>query len=102
MLREIPLDETIHKVLLNELKLIFPKCFSYESSTIMSKQIVASIETEIVSQSNIPLLQRFWPASKDSSPNEQFRGGVLRQSYENLFRSEKEVENKCCDHKVQN
>src|SRR6266542_4911399 len=42
-LREIPLDETIRKVLLSELKLIFPECFLHESSAIMSKQIVASI-----------------------------------------------------------
>ena len=64
MPREIPLDETIRKVLLSELKLIFPERFSHESSAVMSKQIVAPIEVEIVSQSNIP------SASKDSSPDE--------------------------------
>src|SRR6266542_6928103 len=53
MLREIPLDETIRKVLLSELKLIFPKRFSYESSAVMSKQIVAPIEPKIKSQSNV-------------------------------------------------
>ena len=64
MPREIPLDKTIRKVLLSELKLIFPERFSHESSAVMSKQIVAPIEAEIVSQSNIP------SASKDSSPDE--------------------------------
>ena len=64
MPREIPLDETIRKVLLSELKLIFSERFSHESSAVMSKQIVAPIEAEIVSQSNIP------SASKDSSPDE--------------------------------
>ena len=64
MPREIPLDETIRKVLLSELKLIFPERFSHESSAVMSKQIVAPIEAEIVSQRNIP------SASKDSFPDE--------------------------------
>ena len=64
MPREIPLDETIRKVLLSELKLIFPERFFHESSAVMSKQIVAPIEAKIVSQSNIP------SASKDSSPDE--------------------------------
>ncbi|CAG8735459.1 8613_t:CDS:1, partial [Funneliformis caledonium] len=64
MSREILLDETICKVLLSGLKLIFPERFSYKSSVIISKQIVALIETEIVSQSNIP------SASKDLSLDE--------------------------------
>ena len=44
MLREIPLDETIRKVLLSELKLIFPERFSKDSRPVMSKQIVAPME----------------------------------------------------------
>src|SRR6266496_566166 len=64
MSKEIPLDETIRKVLLSELKLIFPERFFHESSAVMSNQIVAPIEAKIVSQSNIP------SASKDSSPDE--------------------------------
>ena len=63
-LREIPLEETIRKVLHSELKLIFPPHFFQVSGLIASKQIVAPIEAKIVSQSNIP------SASKDSSPNE--------------------------------
>ena len=54
MLREIPLDETIRKVLLSELKLIFPERFSHESSAVMSKQIVALMELKIKSQNDTP------------------------------------------------
>ncbi|CAG8742874.1 5084_t:CDS:2, partial [Dentiscutata erythropus] len=64
MPRDIPLDETIRKVLLSELKLIFPERFSHESNPIMSKQIVAPIEAELVSQNNTH------SASKDSSSDE--------------------------------
>ena len=46
---KIPLEETIHKVLLSELKLIFPEHFFHESNAIMSKQIVAPIEPKIKS-----------------------------------------------------
>ncbi|UZO28440.1 uncharacterized protein OCT59_021962 [Rhizophagus irregularis] len=44
MSREIPLDETIRKVLLSELKLFFPERFSKDSSPVMSEQIVAPME----------------------------------------------------------
>ncbi|CAI2186267.1 4360_t:CDS:2 [Funneliformis geosporum] len=69
-LKEIPLEETICKVLQSELKLIFPAHFfqdsaeSNSSSLIASKQIVAPMESKMVSQNNIPL------ASKDSSPDD--------------------------------
>src|SRR5215469_16493275 len=44
MLREIPLDETIRKVLHSEFKLIFLPHFFQDSSFIAPKQIVASME----------------------------------------------------------
>ncbi len=53
MLREILLEESIHKILQSELKLIFPECFSQDSKPIMSEQIVAPIKLKIKSQSNI-------------------------------------------------
>src|SRR5436189_448557 len=63
-LGEVPLEETIRKILQSELKLIFPAYFSQDSSAVMSEQIVAPIEPKIVSQRNISL------ASKDSFPDE--------------------------------
>ncbi|CAI2192412.1 3211_t:CDS:2, partial [Funneliformis geosporum] len=68
--REIPLEETIRKVLQSELKLIFPAHFFQDSaggtssSLIAFKQIVAPMESKMVSQNNIP------SASKDSSLDE--------------------------------
>ncbi|GET62920.1 hypothetical protein GLOIN_2v1886689 [Rhizophagus irregularis DAOM 181602=DAOM 197198] len=59
-LREIPLEETIRKVLHSELKLIFPPHFFQDSGLIASKQIVASTEAKIVSQNDVSL------SSKDS------------------------------------
>src|SRR5581483_5791164 len=56
-LREIPLEETIRKVLHSELKLIFPPHFFQDSGLIASKQIVAE---KIVSQNDLS------PSSKDS------------------------------------
>src|SRR5437764_4944614 len=53
MPREIPLDETIRKVLLSELKLIFPERFSQNSSPVVSEQIVAPMGPKIKSQSNV-------------------------------------------------
>jgi hypothetical protein len=64
MLREIPLEETIRKVLRSELKLIFPPHFFQDSSLIVPKQIVAPIEAKIVSQNDVS------SPSKDSSPDE--------------------------------
>ncbi|CAB4490480.1 unnamed protein product [Rhizophagus irregularis] len=59
-LREIPLEETIRKVLHSELKLIFPPHFFQDSGLIASKQIVAATEAKIVSQNNVS------SSSKDS------------------------------------
>ncbi|CAB4481117.1 uncharacterized protein OCT59_015063 [Rhizophagus irregularis] len=59
-LREIPLEETIRKVLHSELKLIFPSHFFQDSGLIASKQIVASTEAKIVSQNDVS------SSSKDS------------------------------------
>ncbi|CAG8744446.1 14144_t:CDS:1, partial [Funneliformis mosseae] len=59
-LREIPLEETIHKVLYSELKLIFPLHFFQDSGLIASKQIVAPTEAKIVSQNDVS------SSSKDS------------------------------------
>ena len=56
-LREIPLEETIRKVLHSKLKLIFPPHFFQDSGFIASKQIVAE---KIVSQNDLS------PSSKDS------------------------------------
>ena len=47
-LREIPLEETIRKVLHSELRLIFPPHFFQDSGLIASKQIVAPMEAKIV------------------------------------------------------
>ncbi|UZO15857.1 uncharacterized protein OCT59_007268 [Rhizophagus irregularis] len=55
-LREIPLEETIRKVLHNELKLIFPPQFFQDSSLIMSKQIVAPMEPKKEPQRDTPSL----------------------------------------------
>src|SRR6266496_1935015 len=68
--REIPLEETIRKVLQSELKLIFPAYFFQDftegasSGPIVSKQIVVPMELKIKSPNNILL------ASKDSTPDE--------------------------------
>ncbi|GBC02499.1 hypothetical protein RclHR1_04650016 [Rhizophagus clarus] len=59
-LREIPLEETICKVLHSELKLIFPPHFFQDSGLIVSKQIVAPMEAKIVSQNDVS------SSSKDS------------------------------------
>ncbi|CAB4487568.1 unnamed protein product [Rhizophagus irregularis] len=59
-LREIPLEETIRKVLHSELKLIFPPHFFQDSGLIASKQIVAATEAKIVSQNDVS------SSSKDS------------------------------------
>jgi hypothetical protein len=59
-LREIPLEETIRKVLHSELKLIFPPHFFQDSGLIASKQIVAPTEVKIVSQNDVS------SSSKDS------------------------------------
>ncbi|CAB4424649.1 unnamed protein product [Rhizophagus irregularis] len=56
-LREIPLEESIRKVLHSELKLIFPPHFFQDSGLIASKQIVAE---KIVSQNDVS------SSSKDS------------------------------------
>ncbi|GBB85406.1 hypothetical protein RclHR1_11950014 [Rhizophagus clarus] len=50
--REIPLEETIRKVLHSELKLIFPPHFFQDSSLIAPKQIVP-IQGKIVSQNDV-------------------------------------------------
>ncbi|CAB5204838.1 unnamed protein product [Rhizophagus irregularis] len=52
-LREIPLEETIRKVLYSEIKLIFPSHFFQDSGLIASKQIVASTEAKIVFQNDV-------------------------------------------------
>src|SRR6266487_1158677 len=52
-LREIPLEETIRKVLHSELKLIFSPHFFQDSGLIASKQIVAPTEAKIVSQNDV-------------------------------------------------
>src|SRR6266542_136589 len=68
--REIPLEETIRKVLQSELKLIFPAYFFQDStegassSPIVSKQIVVPMELKIKSPNNI------LSASKDSTSDE--------------------------------
>ena len=56
---KIPLEDTIHKVLHSELKLIFPPHFFEDSGLIVSKQIVP-VQEKIVSQNEIPA------SSKDS------------------------------------
>ena len=69
-LGEVPLEETICKVLQSELKLIFPAYFFQDStkgassSPIVSKQIVASMELKIKSLNNIQ------SSSSDSTPDE--------------------------------
>src|SRR6266496_1422554 len=70
--REIPLEETIRKVLQTELKLIFPTHFSFSrnstegafSSPIVSKQIVVLMELKIKFSNNIQ------SSSSDSTPDE--------------------------------
>jgi hypothetical protein len=54
-LREIPLEETIRKVLHSELKLIFPSHFFQDSGPIISKQIVTPLEPKIKSQNDVSL-----------------------------------------------
>src|SRR6266498_3678592 len=69
-LREIPLEETIRKVLQSELKLIFPAYFFQDStegafsSPIVSKQIVVPMEPKIKSPNNTQ------SSSSDSTPDE--------------------------------
>src|SRR5437773_1851225 len=63
-LEEVPLEETIRKILQSELKLIFPTYFSQNSSAVMSEQIVAPIGPKIKSPNNIQ------SSSSDSTPDE--------------------------------
>ncbi|PKK57530.1 hypothetical protein RhiirC2_825633 [Rhizophagus irregularis] len=58
--REIPLEDTIRKVLQSELRLIFPPHFFQDSGLIVSEQIVAPLELKIKSQNDVS------SSSKDS------------------------------------
>ncbi|GBC49130.2 hypothetical protein GLOIN_2v1789077 [Rhizophagus irregularis DAOM 181602=DAOM 197198] len=96
-LREIPLEETIRKVLHSELKLIFSPHFFQDSGLIASKQIVASTEAKIVSQNDVS------SSSKDldeSSLEEESLDDPM--PYGDRLRQEEGAENQCCHYKVQN
>ncbi|CAG8730758.1 1943_t:CDS:2, partial [Rhizophagus irregularis] len=75
MSREIPLDETIRKVLLSELKLFFPERFSKDSSPVMSEQIVAPMER--VSGQNDTSASSNDLFSDESSQEEEFLDGPM-------------------------
>jgi hypothetical protein len=73
-LREIPLKETIRKVLHSELKLIFPPHFFQDSGLIMSEQIVAPIEPKIVSQNDTPAFSNDLFSDESSQEEESLDG----------------------------
>ena len=73
-LKEIPLEETIRKVLHSELKLIFPSHFFQDSGLIAFKQIVAPMEAKIVSQNDVS------SSSKDSD-----KSSLKEESLDNLM-----------------